>query len=125
MTYSEASKPASRRPILCNRNVTLLSNAIEYTKGGEVTIDATVTELDGSARCWVRDTGAGIPPVRIGKIFDKLETDPEKTGLGLGLAIVKQILEAHDGKVTVTSKVGQGSTFELLLPGPRQSEKTA
>ena len=52
------------------------------------------------------------------KIFDKLETDPEKPdGTGLGLAIVKMFVEAHGGKVNVETKEGSGSTFRFTLPG--------
>jgi signal transduction histidine kinase len=69
-------------------------------------------------QCWVQDTGAGIDPERIQKIFEKLETDqkPEKRGIGLGLAIVKQIVELHDGTITVESRVGEGSTFTFEIP---------
>ncbi len=95
----------------------LLSNAIEYTSHEEITIGAAVSNGDCVIRCWVRDTGRGIPEDRIGKVFDKLETDREgRGGLGLGLAIVKQVVEAHGGQISVTSKPGEGSTFEFTLP---------
>jgi signal transduction histidine kinase len=75
---------------------------------------------DPSIRCWVSDTGAGIPPERIGKIFEKLETDPDrKGGLGLGLAIVKEAVEAHGGEIEVQSGVNEGSTFRFSLPQKR------
>ena len=95
----------------------LLSNAIKYTSAGEITVGADVTELN-KIRCWVRDTGAGIPAERLVKIFEKFETDPtKKGGLGLGLPIVKQIVEAHGGQIFVESEVGRGSTFSFTLPG--------
>jgi signal transduction histidine kinase len=51
------------------------------------------------------------------KVFDKLETDPDKkSGMGLGLAIVKQCVEAHGGQVAVNSELGQGSTFRFTIP---------
>ena len=52
----------------------------------------------------------------MGKVFEPLETDPERDGIGLGLAIVKTFVEAHDGKVSVESVEGQGSTFRFTLP---------
>jgi signal transduction histidine kinase len=65
----------------------------------------------------VSDNGTGIPADRLEKVFDKLETDPEKKGgMGLGLAIVKQFVEAHGGKVAVESEVGHGSTFRFTIP---------
>src|SRR5262249_22755270 len=95
----------------------LLSNAIKYTAKGEITVGATVTEVN-KVRCWVSDTGTGIAPDRLLKIFEKFETDPKKKGgLGLGLPIVKQIVEAHGGQIVVESEVGRGSTFSFTLPG--------
>ncbi len=81
------------------------------------TCGAAVSNADRVIGCWVRDTGCGIPEDRIAKVFDKLETDREdRGGLGLGLAIVKQVVEAHGGQISVTSKLGEGSTFEFTLP---------
>jgi signal transduction histidine kinase len=93
----------------------LLSNAIKYTKNGQIVISADKT-TEG-AMCWVSDTGEGIPPERIEKVFEKLETDPTRPGgLGLGLAIVKQIVEAHGGTISVHSSVGRGTTFKFSIP---------
>jgi signal transduction histidine kinase len=95
----------------------LITNAITYTSRGEVIIEARELGAEGAVECWVSDNGAGIPEERLEKVFDQLETDPQKEGgLGLGLAIVKTFVEAHDGKVTVESKEGLGSTFRLTLP---------
>ena len=98
----------------------LIANAISYTPRGEVVIGASVTGEGGTAECFVRDNGEGIPEDRRRTVFDKHETDPEKQGgLGLGLAIVKTFVEAHDGVVTVESELGVGSTFRFTLPGQR------
>jgi two-component system, OmpR family, phosphate regulon sensor histidine kinase PhoR len=96
----------------------LVANAITYTPRGEVVIGARKTGTKGAIECWVSDNGSGIPEDRVEKIFDKLETDPEKPdGTGLGLAIVKTFVEAHGGKVTVETKESSGSTFRFTLPG--------
>lgn len=98
----------------------LIANAISYTPRGEVVIGASVSGDGGTAECFVRDNGAGIPEDRRRTVFDKHETDPDKPGgLGLGLAIVKTFVEAHDGVVSVESEVGVGSTFRFTLPGQR------
>lgn len=95
----------------------LIANAINYTRRGEVIIGAQEAGLEGAVECWVSDNGAGISDELIEKVFDHLETDPEKEGgHGLGLAIVKTFVEAHDGKVTVESQKGIGSTFRFTLP---------
>jgi two-component system, OmpR family, phosphate regulon sensor histidine kinase PhoR len=96
----------------------LLSNAIKFTPNEKVTVGAKLSESAEVIQCWVQDSGAGIEPERLAKIFEKLETDqqPEKRGMGLGLAIVKQIVELHGGKVAVESTVGAGSTFKIELP---------
>jgi two-component system phosphate regulon sensor histidine kinase PhoR len=98
----------------------LIANAISYTPRGEVVIGASATAEGGTAECFVRDNGKGIPEDRRRTVFDKHETDPEKEGgLGLGLAIVKTFVEAHDGVVTVESELGVGSIFRFTLPGQR------
>ncbi|MEO8433855.1 MAG: sensor histidine kinase [Pyrinomonadaceae bacterium] len=95
----------------------LISNAINYTANGSVTIGARELPGAGCIECWVNDNGAGIPEERLEKVFEKLEGDPDKkSGMGLGLAIVKQFVEAHGGQVTVESKVGQGSEFRFTIP---------
>jgi two-component system, OmpR family, phosphate regulon sensor histidine kinase PhoR len=96
----------------------LIANAITYTPRGEVVVGARETGVEGATECWVSDNGSGIPEDRLDKVFDKLETDPQKQGgAGLGLAIVKTFIEAHGGKVTVETKKGVGSTFRFTLPG--------
>ena len=96
----------------------LVSNALRYTIQGQIAIGAQSIDEGQTVRCWVSDTGAGIDPDRLARVFDKLETDAtRKGGMGLGLAIVKQIVEAHGGKVFVESELGKGSTFTFLIPG--------
>lgn len=95
----------------------LIANAITYTPRGEVIVGARETGESDKVECFVRDNGAGISPERCQSVFEKEETDPDKTGgLGLGLAIVKTFIEAHSGVVTVESQLGVGSTFRFTLP---------
>ena len=92
----------------------IIVNAIQATpQGGRVEV-GTVAAGD---RVLVRiaDTGCGIPPERLGSIFDDFVTTKHR-GLGLGLAVSRRIIEQLDGKVTVQSKVGAGTTFELDFP---------
>jgi signal transduction histidine kinase len=63
----------------------------------------------------VADTGTGIPPENISKLFEPLFTTKSR-GVGLGLAIVKSVIEAHGGTITVKSDVGHGSKFCIALP---------
>lgn len=102
--------------------VNLLSNAVKYTpSGGSVRIQTEVDEVAGLARVKVTDTGVGIPENEIEHVFDKFyRVSANKTqakGTGLGLNLVKQIVEKiHNGKVFVTSRPGEGSTFGFELP---------
>ena len=98
----------------------LIANAITYTPRGDVIIGAQSGGAAGDIECFVRDNGGGISADRCHVVFDKHETDPEKEGgSGLGLAIVKTFVEAHEGKVTVESELGVGTTFRFTLPGRR------
>jgi signal transduction histidine kinase len=99
----------------------LIANAVRYTQDGEVVVSAREAAGGLGVECWVTDNGAGIAEDRISKLFDPLETDPEKgDGLGFGLAIVKTFVEAHGGGVTVESTLGVGSTFRFTLPARPQ-----
>jgi signal transduction histidine kinase len=103
----------------------LISNAIKYTpEGGQVWVKTQVN--NGGVEVSVKDTGIGIPPKDLPRIFERFyQVDrargPER-GTGLGLAISQEIVEAHGGRLTVTSPgVNQGSTFTVWLPSPHLS----
>ncbi len=96
----------------------LLDNALTYTaRGGHVTLSATA-EGD-TVTLSVADTGSGIPPEFLPHVFERFFRIPGKSSAastGLGLAIVREIVTAHDGSVTCTSRVGEGTVFRLMLP---------
>ena len=94
----------------------LIANAIRYTPRGKVRIGARKLDEQGTVECWVNDNGAGIPEDQLERVFEDLESDSQTAGLGLGLAIVKTFVEAHGGKVSVESRLGQGSNFRFTLP---------
>jgi two-component system OmpR family sensor kinase len=96
----------------------LLDNAVKYTPdGGSVTVG--VAEDDGRVELAVSDTGVGIREDQLPLVFERFHrTDAARAeaGAGLGLSIARQIAEAHGGTIEATSKVGEGSTFVLVLP---------
>ena len=96
----------------------LLDNAFKYsTEGGTITISTKAT--DREVLISINDEGRGIDPDDLPFIFDifhRGKNVSEKTGEGIGLATVKAIVEGHEGKVTVKSKLGQGTTFTVILP---------
>ncbi len=100
--------------------VNLLDNAIKYNRpGGEVRLRLAVD--DGRVVIAVSDTGIGIPPEALGRIFERFyRVDKgrarEEGGTGLGLAIVKHLAQSHGGSVEVESRMGRGTTFRVLLP---------
>jgi len=95
----------------------LLDNAIKYTpEGGNFTL--TVREEADQAVVVFRDNGIGIPVEEQDKIWSRLyrgDKSRSQRGLGLGLSLVKAVVEAHGGKVTVASKVDEGSEFTVIL----------
>jgi signal transduction histidine kinase len=97
----------------------LIDNAVKYTPpGGRVDVEVRRAE-NAAASLRVRDTGPGIPPDELPRIFDRLfrgDTSRAERGLGLGLSLVKAIVEAHGGTVDVVSEPGRGSAFTVSLP---------
>ena len=113
------------RQILLN----LLSNAIKYTDEGTIRVHVEAT--DGRLRISISDTGVGVPPEEIGRIFDEFHraastSSRRRQGTGLGLTISRRLARALGGDISVESRLGVGSTFELDLPcpikGPGESE---
>ncbi|MBD2151166.1 hypothetical protein H6F44_13695 [Pseudanabaena sp. FACHB-1277] len=113
--------------------INLLSNAVKFTPtGGKICLDVKLMPIDETNLSAVSDsshaiifaiadTGIGISPENIDKLFQAfVQIDSSFTrqyaGSGLGLTIVKQIAEMHGGYVSVTSKVGEGSCFAIVLP---------
>ena len=103
----------------------LLSNALKYTPiGGEVRV--TARREDGLVRFAVEDTGVGIEPQYLPRVFEKFFRVPgqEHIDSGLGLTIAKEIVEAHGGSIEAASQVGKGAKFTFTLqaapePAPR------
>lgn len=103
----------------------LLSNAIKFTHHGEIRISAR--QSDASLIVSVSDTGIGIPQSQLKEIFEEFfQVDgsgkTQLKGSGLGLAITKRLVELLRGTITVESRVGEGSTFTLVLPLMLQSQ---
>jgi signal transduction histidine kinase len=98
----------------------LLDNAIRHTPSdGKVVVGLEPGQ--GQVHLWVQDSGPGIPPEEVDRIFDRFyRLDPARArsrgGTGLGLAIVKSLVEAHGGRVWATSQPGRGSRFVIALP---------
>ncbi len=108
--------PVRLRQLMLN----LVDNAIKYTpKGGRIIL--SLERNDGNASFSVEDSGVGIPPGELKKIFDRFyRVDKSRSrlpdGLGLGLSISKWVAEAHGGALHAESKLGSGSKFTVVLP---------
>ena len=121
--------------------INLLSNAVKFTeKSGEISLEVkliqaeatdlsddllTTSEFSHTLVLAVTDTGIGIAAEDLGKLFQTFvqidsSLSRQYTGTGLGLTLVKQIAELHGGRVHVTSQVGKGSCFSILLPHKNQ-----
>ena len=100
----------------------LLHNAVKFSpNGGRITV--RIQDLEDSVQVSVQDTGIGIPPDKLERIFERFYQVDGSTrrrfgGMGLGLAIVKRIVEAHGGRVWAESELGKGSTFYFTIPKP-------
>jgi signal transduction histidine kinase len=98
----------------------VVDNAIKYTpSGGEVAV--RIDRRDGEAVVTVRDTGIGIPPEHLPRVFDRFyrvdkARSREHGGTGLGLSIAQSIVAAHGGRIELASAPGQGTTCTVTLP---------
>jgi signal transduction histidine kinase len=103
----------------------LLSNGIKFTpRGGQVHLSA---EVAGGGLCIrVADTGIGIRPEDIGRLFrefEQLGAPPDGTsGTGLGLVLTRRLVELHGGWIAVDSELGRGTTFTVTLPSGAPAE---
>jgi signal transduction histidine kinase len=109
-------------PVRIGQVVTnLVGNALKFTpRGGTVRVAVRGTR-EGGARIEVADSGVGIDPAELPRIFDRFfrgsrASEARGSGSGLGLAIVRSIVEMHGGTVDVESRLGEGSTFTVTLP---------
>ncbi len=98
----------------------LLSNAFKFTPR-DGSVDLEVTDGGEQVVISVRDTGVGIEPEQLPRIFDKFfqadnQAEAAAKGTGLGLAIAREIVEAHGGTISAESELGKGSTFKVALP---------
>ena len=95
----------------------LISNSIRFTSNGG-TIELGVQREGEQARFAVKDSGVGIAPENLGRVFERYfkGSEPTRTGTGLGLYIARGIVEAHGGRIWVESTQGVGSTFSFTLP---------
>ena len=106
----------------------LVGNAIKFTDVGEVRVSASAT--DGHFSVGVSDTGPGIPPQELKRVFEQFHqidnsNTKAKGGTGLGLAIAKQIVEMHGGRIWVESTLGKGATFQMEFPIRAENRKGA
>lgn len=115
----------------------LIENAIKYNQpGGTITVRACVEPIEHPGKSpltrrktnpsWIRmevsDTGAGIPPEDLPRVFDRFYRGDKARvggGTGLGLSIAREIVHAHGGTISVASEVGKGSTFTVRLPAEK------
>jgi two-component system sensor histidine kinase HydH len=101
----------------------LYLNAIGAMEGGGILSVALLSMTDRRIRIEVRDTGVGIDPKDLDRIFDPYFTT-KSSGTGLGLAIVQKIIEAHRGEIQVASTPGLGTTVSVILPEGDSGRKT-
>jgi len=119
-----STDPGKLKVVLKN----LLGNAVKFTEHGRISVSAQ--QNDGGIEIRVADTGTGIPSEALPIIFERFrQADSSATrrhgGVGLGLYIARRLLEVLEGRISVESTVGRGSTFRLWLPlHPRTSAPT-
>ena len=106
-----------------------MDNASKYSADGQ-TIALTVRRVDSGVELIVADSGIGIDPTALERVFHAFAQDPHAiafnaSGLGLGLAVVRELVTAHGGHVVASSDgIGRGSRFVVTLPAQSQEESS-
>ena len=120
--------PDDLPPIACPNSwfrqiiINLLNNSLQFTPAkGRVFVQATLKKESNNIEIIVTDTGVGIATKEIGKIFDgfyrtKPVTNEKIQGPGLGLTLVQQLIQRCDGSISVSSRIGKGTTLKILMP---------
>ena len=100
----------------------LLGNALEHARASRVTVSVRHTGA-GLTTIQVADDGIGIAPHDCARVFDRLYTanSSRRSGSGLGLSIARELARAGGGDITVASRVGEGTTFRIVLPHPHEA----
>ncbi|SMD32811.1 Signal transduction histidine kinase [Reichenbachiella faecimaris] len=98
----------------------LITNALKHTHQGD-SVMVKVETINHDLKIYIRDTGEGIPENSLPYLFDRYYQSPTNKyhvyeGLGIGLSLVKELIDVHGGKISVKSKIGEGSTFTLTIP---------
>ena len=105
--------PARIREVLEN----LIANALRYTpRGGKIGVKCAVDQGQRIAEVSVGDTGSGIPPEDLPRVFERWQKSRDSRGTGLGLAIAKNLVAAHGGEIFAESEPGKGTTIRFTLP---------
>jgi two-component system, OmpR family, sensor histidine kinase BaeS len=103
--------PARIREVVSN----LLANALRHTpRDGKIELSARLT--DENVEVAVHDTGSGIPPEQLDRVFDRFYRSPDSPGSGLGLPIAKSLIEAHGASISASSETGVGTTIRFTVP---------
>ncbi|HET9497983.1 MAG TPA: HAMP domain-containing sensor histidine kinase [Candidatus Limnocylindria bacterium] len=103
--------PARLREVVGN----LLANALRHTPSGG-SVDLAARLVGNEVEVTVRDTGPGMEPHELDRIFERFYRSPDSPGSGLGLSIARDLVEAHGGTITATSAAGQGTTVRFTVP---------
>ena len=110
------SDPARLRQVIDN----LLTNAIKYTERGGISINAELLRDQGLLRIEISDTGVGIDPDEMSRLFEPFYRSPQTAGMaegsGLGLAVVRSLVDLMGGTIRVDSRVGQGTAVTVEVP---------
>lgn len=122
-TYVTNIDPRQFEKVIFN----IVGNAIKHTKEGD-RIELGLIKKEQQVVIAISDSGEGINTQSLPYIFDRFYQSPDKKyqareGLGIGLALVKELVELHDGSITVESELGRGTTFMISLPESREAPK--